>query len=262
MAALANLSGLAAQIRSATESETFNLSVPPTTITNATLGAFATPFDSLPAMIRLTFVVGGGKLARGSYDPSAHKVFTAALRECGYEEDKGGGMDWSSAGTYKSQHDTGRNLKTIVVFPKIDRNSATPTAADSSGSHTSSATPTVTIPEEYKPFYDKKSPESMSLVASLPVFSKMGSSKTPSWSSKRAMVASLGVARDLLESLANQLMTGKSLTDYEQEIYDNVTLDNIGEKESKIKKEMAEQVDSGNITKEELDQLKEQVESK
>jgi len=184
MAALAgNLSGLASQIRSATESETFHLSVPTTTITTATLAAFASPFPSLPAMIRLTFVVGGGKLARGSYDPTAHKVFTAALRECGYEEDKGGGMDWSSAGTFKSQHDTGKNLKTIVVFPKIDRTAESAgnsgSGADDPSAAASSSKVAASVPSHIVPFYDKKSPESMSLLASLPVFSKMLQSKTP-----------------------------------------------------------------------------------
>ena len=83
-----------------------------------------------------------------------------------------------------------------------------------------------------------------------------------SWSSKRAMVSNLGVGKEFLESLANKLMGGNSLTDYEQEMYDSVTLENIAEKEAKTKKDMAEQVESGCITSEERNLLKSQVVSK
>ena len=77
------------------------------------------------------------------------------------------------------------------------------------------------------------------------VFRKMSESKTPSWSSKKSLLLNLGEGRSFLESLSQTLMNGKSLTDDEQEVYDTVTLDSIGEKEDSIKKALAEQVEEG-----------------
>merc|ERR1719491_781060 len=70
-------------------------------------------------MIRITFITGAGKLGRSRYDENCHKTVTSALRDQGYEEDRAASCVNECAGSFKSQHDTGKNLKTIVVFPKI-----------------------------------------------------------------------------------------------------------------------------------------------
>jgi len=218
-----SFSGLALKIRSASESETFDLTQPPSTITTATVAAFSTPFLALPTMIRLTFNVGGGKAARGGFDQGAQRAFTSALREVGYEEDKGGGIDWESAGTFKQQHDTGKNLKTVVVFPRIDRSGKSNFAssdASNDASSSSSSTPQSTTQHV---FLDRKSPESMCLFASLPVFQKMLVSKTPSWSSKKSLLLTLDSGKSFVLALAQTLMNGTSLTDDEQDVYDSVS---------------------------------------
>ena len=102
--------------------ETFDLAgKSAATIERAVKDAFETPFP-LTETIRLTFVVGAGKLARQKYDEAAHKAVTGPLKELGYDDDAGGGP-----GTYKLQHDTGKNLKTVVVYPKV-AGSASPSA--------------------------------------------------------------------------------------------------------------------------------------
>ena len=52
-------------------------------------------------------------------DADTHKTVTSDLREAGYEEDRAASYVNKCAGSFKNQHDTGKNLKTIVVFPKI-----------------------------------------------------------------------------------------------------------------------------------------------
>jgi len=115
--------GLAGSIRAASESETFDLAGQSAGSIEAVMeAAFATPFDAFhddQEMIRLTFVTGAGKQARQKYDDGAQKAVTTVLQQHGYVEDRGAGCDRASAGTYKIQHDTGKNLKTVVVFPRI-----------------------------------------------------------------------------------------------------------------------------------------------
>ena len=70
-------------------------------------------------MIRITLVVGAGKLGRQKYDPSALRTVTATLQSVGFVEDRGASCVSDCAGLFKFQHDTGKNLKTVVVFPKL-----------------------------------------------------------------------------------------------------------------------------------------------
>lgn len=105
------------------ESETFDLGGQNvTTITNNVTAAFTDPLPT-SEMIRITFVTGAGKLARQKYDPDAAKAITSALRVLNFEEDRGASCVKECAGSFKIQHDTGKNLKTVVVFPRITENS-------------------------------------------------------------------------------------------------------------------------------------------
>jgi hypothetical protein len=88
------------------------------TITTNVTNAFSDPLP-LDDMIRITFVTGAGKLGRQKYDDNAAKALTSALRNLGFEEDRGASCVKECAGSFKLQHDTGKNLKTVVVFPKI-----------------------------------------------------------------------------------------------------------------------------------------------
>jgi hypothetical protein len=103
----------------ASESDTFDLAGQNvSTITTNVTNAFSDPFP-LDDMIRITFVTGAGKLGRQKYDDGAAKALTSSLRNLGFEEDRGASCVKECAGSFKLQHDTGKNLKTVVVFPNI-----------------------------------------------------------------------------------------------------------------------------------------------
>ena len=108
--------GLAASIRAAQESETFDLAGQNvTTITKTIETAFQEPFsvENKEGMIRLTFVVGAGKASRQNYNAGAAKAVTSSLIRCGYEEDRGASSVAECGGSFKTQHDTGK-LKVVV----------------------------------------------------------------------------------------------------------------------------------------------------
>ncbi|CAM9598067.1 unnamed protein product [Heterosigma akashiwo] len=115
-------SGLAGEIRrvNAGEAEEFDLAgYTESRVDTLISAAFGAP---LPAtdMVKITFVVGAGKLARQKYDANLQKWVCAALRNLGFQEDKGASCMIDCAGTYKSQHDTGKNIMTVIIFPNVE----------------------------------------------------------------------------------------------------------------------------------------------
>ena len=105
-------SGLAASIRGSTESGTFDLAgQSPASISANITQAFSSAFP-LDDMIRITFITGAGKLGRQKYDDGCAKAVTSALRSLGFEEDRTASCVRECAGSFKLQHDTGKNLKT------------------------------------------------------------------------------------------------------------------------------------------------------
>ncbi|KAL3941659.1 MAG: hypothetical protein SGBAC_004034 [Bacillariaceae sp.] len=245
---MSNASGLAASIRGSTESTTFDLGGQNvTTITNNITSAFQDPL-SIQEMIRITFVTGAGKLGRQKYDANAAKAVTSALRELGFEEDRGASCVNECAASFKLQHDTGKNLKTVVVFPRIQESNV---EASADGSTSNQASTESLIP--------KGSVEDLIISTSNAVFENMTKSKCPSWSEKKACLATLSHLKAMLDELDQKLLTGTPLTEGEQEYYDSVSSDSIDEKQAIIKDLMHTQVEVGAITKREKEQLLSQV---
>ena len=109
------VSGLASSIRSATESVTFDLAghdAP--SIRSVIDDALSTPLP-LRDMIRITFVVGGGKLSRSRYDDRAMQAATSTLKQLDYEEDRGASCIRECGGCFKTQHDTGKNVQSQLL---------------------------------------------------------------------------------------------------------------------------------------------------
>jgi len=250
---MSSLSGLAASIRATTESDTYDLGGQNvSTITSTISSAFAEPFP-LNEMIRLTFVTGAGKLGRARYDEGAAKAVTSSLRELGFEEDKGASCVVECGGCFKLQHDTGKNLKTVVVFPKItggDGDDDADLADGVSG---------MAIHDDASPL-TKNSPEYMIAVASPNVFPRMLASKCPSWAQKKGCLQALSAVEELVQGYEEKLMQGQALTDPEQEFFDSVA--DLSAKESLVKKEMANQVEAGKLTRLEIKTLLNQVTEK
>ena len=233
---MAAIHGLAASIRAAQESETFDLGGQSSAnITSTVDAAFAEPF-ALQEMIRITFVTGAGKQARQKYDDTAARSVTTALQEHGYSEDRGASCVLESAGSYKLQHDTGKNLKTVVVFPKI-------------------VSPGGEAPEEaVESLIPENSPGYKIAVSSMNVFENMIKSNCPSWSQKKGCLTCLEGLKELLQELDAQLMKGTPLTDSEQTFYENVA-SNLDEKETLVRQMAQTQVEQGKITSFERDLL-------
>lgn len=247
-----NVSGMAAAIRAATESETFDLAGnSPSTITTTIKSAFSSPL-SLSSMIRITFITGAGKLGRQRYDDNAAKTVSSALRELGYEDDRGASCVNECAGMFKSQHDTGKNLKTIVVFPMI-----TGSTSENGGGGDEIVT------KSGQPLLEEGSPmEMLAMTSSMNTFERMIGGKCPSWSQKKVCLAVIAELKTMLEGLDTKLLSGTVLNDFEQEFYDSISMDSLDQKAAFVKDEMKKHVDEGRITRSEKEKLISQVTDK
>jgi len=229
------------------DSETFDLAGQNvTTITNTIQSAFGEPF-TLDHMIRITFITGAGKLGRQKYDDGAAKAVTSTLRDLDFEEDRGASCVVECAGSFKLQHDTGKNLKTVVVFPKIVATNAMEIGMSDLNIATAS-------------LLDENSPEHMIAMSSKSVFERMLTSKCSSWSQKKACVTALERLKLMLNALDTKLLSGTPMADAEQDFFDTVSLTSLEEKEELVKHHMQQQVeDQQNITKSEKEVLLSQV---
>lgn len=224
--------GLAATIRASQESETFDLGGQNVdTITKTIETAFQEPLllDE-QEMIRLTFVVGAGKQSRQKYAAGASKAVTSTLLKCGYQQDKGASCVEECGGTFKTQHDTAKNLYTVVVYPKVVSSVEGKNAAE----------------EEVEPLIPEDSPGYKIAVSSMPVFRNMATAKCSSWSQKRACLECIQALQELLQELDDKLVSGTPLDASEQTYYDSCVL--LTEKASLIKQEAQELVEQGKIT--------------
>ncbi|KAL7544437.1 hypothetical protein ACHAWF_007817 [Thalassiosira exigua] len=250
------VSGMAASIRAATESEAFDLAGHDAVNINHTIqDAFSQPFP-LDDMLRITFVVGAGKLSRQKYDDKAMQTVTSALRQLDppFAEDRGASCVNECGGSYKTQHDTGKNLFTVVVFPRLAERAEDQAADGRAGSSAPSGEYPISFP------LVEGTPEHTVLVASEETFQKMAPSMCPSWSEKKVCSELMKAALDTVEKMDAKLMTGTPLSDDENGFYDEVGgATSLGTKAECMKKLMHQQVESGGLTKQELDKLLQQV---
>jgi len=229
------------------ESEVFDLAGSnATTIESTIRDAFSEPFP-LQEMIRLTFVTGAGKLGRARYDDNAAKAVTSTLRDLGYEEDRGASAVLECAGSFKLQHDTGKNLKTVVVFPKVSSATGVEGAMGELGMNDTAS------------FVAEGTTEHKIAHTSMNVFPRMIDSMCPTWSQKKGCVTAINELIGMAGKLDEKLMQGEPLTDPEQEFYDSVSMTSLQEKLACVRELMHKQVEDGKITKEERQQLIEQV---
>lgn len=233
------------------ESETFDLAGnSASTIETTIRSAFSEPLE-LQEMIRITFVTGAGKLGRQRYDDDAARILTSTLRDLGYVEDRGASCVKECAGSFKLQHDTGKNLKTVVVFPFI-KNSLEKGMNE------------LSLKEEKKgpSILKEGSPQALLAMSSMNTFEKMISSKCPSWSQKKACLSVMEEVKEIVQSLDDKVLKGSPLTDSEQEFYDACDLSSLEKKETYIKSAMHKHVEEGQITSLEKNRLLEQVKEK
>eukprot|EP00563_Minutocellus_polymorphus_P005007 CAMPEP_0181027346 /NCGR_PEP_ID=MMETSP1070-20121207/4118_1 /TAXON_ID=265543 /ORGANISM="Minutocellus polymorphus, Strain NH13" /LENGTH=451 /DNA_ID=CAMNT_0023104587 /DNA_START=61 /DNA_END=1416 /DNA_ORIENTATION=+ len=237
----------ATAIRGATDSETIDLAGHSVeNITQTMKDAFSEPLP-LSEMIRITFITGAGKLGRQKYDEGAPKAVTSTLRELGFEEDRGASCVVECGGSFKSQHDTGKNLKTIVVFPEISGAGG----GLNGGMAGLSVDDAAAAQDGATSLLPPGTPEHMVAASSMGVFERNWKPKCAAWSQKRGCLRALESVREMLDELDQKLLQGTPLSDPEQDLYDAVSADDLQKKEVIVKKEMATQVEAGKLTKEE-----------
>lgn len=232
--------GLAGRIRASVTSDQFDLAgYTQPRVSELFTHAFSTPLTAPTEMVKFTFVVGGGKLVRSRYDDDLPKWVAATLREIGYNEDRSAAVDFSSQGSFKHQHDTGQNLKTITVFPHVEcANQKTVSA------------PSATTPESIDP----KSIEYMITACEFSTFCDMVSSKTVSWTQRKRLLHLLQECHASFAAIEAKLTTGQPLTPYEQSVYDS----NNGSDEQKmqwLQEDIKMMAESGKLTPDEKSEL-------
>ena len=248
---MASFSGLAGKVRGIQESDEFDLGSIGSAYDAGKLitDAFSTPFSNpLDEMVKVTLVVGAGKANRQKYDSSLMKWIVAALKAIGYGEDKSASCDFESAGTFKTQHDTGRNLIFVHVFPRCS----------ASTQHTHDDEDTVDAPA-------RLSREHLLVAAELKTFERTVAKRCPTWSTKKRLQEQLREVRAQFTCIDAKLMNREALDDADNALYELGSGDDLDVKLKSLQKALKDHVDHGNLTKLEkeecLDQMAERVET-
>ena len=235
---------LANEIRNASESLEFDLAGYGAEGCAKLAAALEHPLP-LPDMIRFSFVVGGGKKVRQKYNDGLPMLLAEALRKVGFTEDRGASQSIECAGLFKFQHNTGTDLKTTHVYPKIDQ-AAAAAQAEASG----------------PPADDPLSPKELLLHAEQKTFGKMIDAKCPSLAQKRKALEVLKTARADITAIEAKLARMEALTAEEQRQYDTLDATSLEEKQAWLSKQMEYMVDKGLLTAEERRTVAEQLASK
>ena len=237
--------GLAASIRAAKENEVFDLGGQSAATIQATVqAAFAEPLEGSHhggdnGMIRITLVTGAGKQSRQKYDDNAHKAVVTALQQVGYQEDRTASGVMECAGLYKLQHDTGKNLKTVVIYPRIVVRLQQNTSKEKKAQHSDDD-------DEEEALIPEDTPGYKLAVASMPTFANILKTKCASWSQKKACLECLEALQDIVKTLDEKLMHGQPLTEPEQSFYNVVS--QLDEKIATVKHESKQHVQEGQLT--------------
>lgn len=237
------LSGMAGEIRTATTSEQFDLGgYTEQRATDLMTSAFSAPLTEPTKMVKFTFVVGGGKLVRSKYNDDLTKWTVAALREVGYTEDRSAAETFDSQGTFKQQHDTGQNLKYLIVYPFV-----TCSKKPAGGASTEAAR------------VDTSSPEYIVCACESATFKDMVASKVGTYKQKKYLLTILQASADRFKEVEEKLIAGTALSPAEQAVYDS----NSGadaEKITWLQGEIKHMVDEGKLTRLEKKELMQTIE--
>ena len=248
---MASFSGLAGKVRSITESDEFDLGSISSAYDAGRLitDAFSTPFSERDEMVRVTLVVGAGKANRQKYDASLQKWIVAALKAIDYEDNKSASCDFDSAGSFKTQHDTGRNLIFVHVFPRCSQKKAAPDNEDEA---------TADEPA-------RLSREHLLVAAEMKTFERTVAKRCPTWSCKKRLQEKLREVRAQFTQIDSKLMNREALDDAEQALYELGSGDDLDMKLKFLQKSLMEMVQNGQLTTAEktlcLEQMDERAEA-
>jgi hypothetical protein len=235
-------SSLAKRIRECTENETFDLSSfnSQEKVHELVTLSFSEPFD---ASVRITFVIGGGKLVRGKFEERLGKILSEELRALNFQEDKSAACGFSS-NAFKIQHDIDANLIYLHVFPAFKPKGSSE-VSDSSSSVSSG------LDENFV----------LLLTSDLSQFKSVITVKCISYSQKKKLSSSLNGFQEHVRGLEEKMMKNVNLSASEQALYEISCVD-IDSKLEFLSTEMKRQVADGKLTSGERDEILQQMDSK
>ncbi|KAL7552287.1 hypothetical protein ACHAWF_017789, partial [Thalassiosira exigua] len=215
------------------------------TLTSAMSDAFSDPLPAGSAS-KITFVAGGGRGARNKYDPGAVRATTAGLREAGYVEDRGASAGAGcEGGRFKTQHDTGKNVYTVVVFPRTEEGEGS-AAEDGGGGGGVSA-------DDEEPLIPHDSPGYKIAICTLKTFQNLLAAQCPTHSEKRECLRCLDGLAQVERAIEEKMTRGHPLDGGEKAFYDDAT--DLREKCAHVQKEASRHVEEGRLAIAERDAL-------
>eukprot|EP00300_Choanocystis_sp_HF-7_P019940 c20468_g2_i2.p1 GENE.c20468_g2_i2~~c20468_g2_i2.p1 ORF type:complete len:419 (+),score=111.59 c20468_g2_i2:114-1259(+) len=196
-------------------------------VTDMITTAFSKPIDASD-YIRISFLVGGGKKIRKNYDDALPMFVTAALGRLGYREDRGASCNSECQLSYKYQHDLGKDVKVVHVYPQIN----------------------LTQVGEQEEDDDNMDPVRACGLCSVGLFCRLVSKQCPSFAQKRALLHALKQRQTLVNDLETKLANLALLTPEEQTVYDETA--DLAEKIKWLQTQMEEAIDTQQLTQGEV----------
>lgn len=170
---------------------------------------------------------------------------TTALRDIGYTEDRSAALDFTSQGSYKQQHDTGQNLKTIIVFPNVACSSKSNENDDNVKSESNEI--------------DTNSKSYIFTISEFSTFCEMIQAKTQSWKQRKCVLKELQIIQETYQQIEQKLFKGEILSNIENKLYE-IYNQNITEKMNWLQNIIKKMIDDGKLTVEEKQELVQSVE--
>lgn len=228
---------MAGKVRRAAESDEFDLAnYDQSRCDELAKGAFSQDFP-LSEMVRLSFVVGGGKLVRQKYSDDLPKLFMGSLTAAGYVNDESAAVEVGSAGKFKYQHDTNKNLKFVHVFPKL-------APREQGGGEAAGE-------EEEEPARPV-SPEERLLRCGEEQFERVCAEGLPTYGQKKNALDFLKDRIAKWTAIDEKVVRCEKLDAEEDELYNSdISIDDVQKKEKALGAKMQAMIEAGQLTSEE-----------
>lgn len=218
--------------------------------------AFGIPLEGTEP-VKVTFVIGAGKGGRQRYHPDLGRFLSTALRDLGYTEDRGASLCAECMGTFKSQHDTSKNLRFMHVFPRVAGVATTSGGAQGADSTAADGGGKMDGRSE-----GGHSLELLCASCEMSTFRDMVMDKAPSWSQRKKLTKSLQEMAEKFAEAEAKMIRMEALTPEENTLYDSSSAELMQEKIDWLTGLCKEMVESGGITNKERETLIKQVEGK
>jgi len=239
-------SGMAGKVRRCAESDEFDLGgYSRDKCNDLAKAAFSDPFE-LKEMIKITFVVGAGKAGRQKYGDALERDWMSALDSIGFNKDNSACTELSAGGKYKYQHDTGKNLIFVHVFPNV----VVPEEEEE-------------VDEDGEPVQQgTRDPADVLAEVEIDDFRRMVAARVVSYSSKKCLLDALKERVSKLDECEQKMIAREAIPPELQTLYDTLDATGLKEKMKIMAVELQESIDNGELTSEEKSAVLEQLAGK